>query len=58
LADDPHPRGSIKVKGEDDLWRLRVGDYRVIYHIYPEEKDIKIVAVGHRREAYRSFIRG
>lgn len=51
LAATPRPQGCRKLKGSEDLFRIRVGDYRVIYEIRPEE--VVIVHVRHRSEAYR-----
>ena len=51
LLQNPHPHGSKKLAGAHFLYRLRHGDYRVIYQIIDEE--IAIRAVGHRREVYR-----
>jgi len=53
LAQDPRPPKCKKLSGVQNLWRIRVGDYRVIYHIYDADKVIDIVVVRHRREAYR-----
>jgi len=53
LATRPRPSGSAKLKGEDNLWRIRVGDYRVIYEIRDEVLVVIIVRVAHRRDAYR-----
>ena len=53
LAANPRPHGSIKLKGEDDLYRLRVGAYRVIYTIRDDELIVLVLRVGHRREVYR-----
>ena len=53
LAIEPRPRGSIKLQGEDDLYRIRVGDYRVIYTVKDEELIVLVLRVGHRREVYR-----
>ena len=52
LAKEPRPKGCRKLKGEKNLWRIRVGDYRVIYAIYDERKVIDIIAIRHRRAAY------
>jgi mRNA interferase RelE/StbE len=52
LAEDPHPRGAIKLSGFP-LYRVRIGDYRVLYEIDEEKKVIEILAVRHRKEAYR-----
>ncbi|MBN1360415.1 MAG: type II toxin-antitoxin system RelE/ParE family toxin [Sedimentisphaerales bacterium] len=53
LADDPRPQQCLKLRGRRGLWRMRVGDYRVIYAIDDEEKVVDIIAVRHRRDAYR-----
>lgn len=52
LAENPRPRGTKKLRGAD-LWRLRAGDYRVLYTIQDERLIVVVVRVGHRREAYR-----
>ena len=52
LAVLPRPYGSRKLTGEKHLWRIRIGDYRVIYSILDKERRIDITAVRHRREAY------
>lgn len=52
LSENPRPSGCKKLKGSTELWRFRVGDYRVIYSILDEEIRIEIIAVRHRREAY------
>ena len=57
LGEDPRrPDADInKLTGYTDRYRLRVGDYRVIYEIADEQLIILIVGVGHRREAYRAL---
>lgn len=52
LARDPRPHGSEKLSG-DDKYRLRHGDYRVVYEIDDARKKVTIVRVAHRREVYR-----
>ena len=52
LRDDPHPPGSRKLKGALEGWRIRVGDYRVIYQIDQESQTITVVRVRHRRDVY------
>jgi len=54
LAQTPRPRGVEKVKSTG-LWRIRQGDYRVIYAIDDNEHLVTIVRVGHRREIYRAL---
>ena len=53
LAGAPRPRGAVKLEGAEDLYRLRVGDYRVLYQILDRVLVILVVALGHRREVYR-----
>ena len=52
LARAPRPSGCRKLTGQRDLWRLRVGDYRVIYSIDDSNGIIDVNAVRHRRDAY------
>ncbi|MGH9822886.1 MAG: type II toxin-antitoxin system RelE family toxin [Blastocatellia bacterium] len=52
LLKDPRPKGSRKLRGEKHFWRIRVGDYRVIYAIYDDKRAIDIIAVRHRSAAY------
>ena len=54
LAQNPRPRGVEKVKTMG-LWRIRQGDYRIIYHIDDKQRLITVVLLGHRREIYRSL---
>ena len=54
LADDQHPPGSKKLKGTEDLYRIRVGDYRVIYTVESKRLVVLVVNVGNRRDIYRS----
>jgi len=53
LAKSPRPAGCRKLSGEQNLWRLRVGDYRIIYLVDDERRIVDISAVRHRRDAYR-----
>ena len=53
LAQDPRPPGSRKLQGEQNLWRIRIGDYRVIYSVDNRQRIVDIVRIRHRREAYR-----
>jgi len=55
LASVPHPPGSRKVRGYDDIFRIRVGTYRVLYRIEGRRLVIIILKIGHRREIYRSL---
>ena len=53
LAENPRPPGCRKITGSHDDWRIRIGDYRVIYEIDDSSTTIRIMRVRHRREAYR-----
>lgn len=53
LADDPRPPGVVKLAGDDNLWRIRVGDYRVVYEIHQRRLTVLIVRLGHRKDIYR-----
>lgn len=53
LKDDPRPDGCKKLKGEIDLYRIRAGDYRVVYLIQDSKLIVMVVKVGHRRDVYR-----
>ncbi|MFQ5830560.1 MAG: type II toxin-antitoxin system RelE/ParE family toxin [Candidatus Methylomirabilia bacterium] len=53
LASNPRPPGCVKLQGADDLWRIRVGDYRMIYSIDDDAHIVDISAVRHRSDAYR-----
>jgi mRNA interferase RelE/StbE len=53
LADDPRPHGVEKMSGEENAYRVRVGDYRIIYEIHDAVLIVVVVRVGHRREVYR-----
>ena len=52
LADNPGPVGSKKLKGYKDSWRIRVGDWRVVYIVDHAAKLVSITRVAHRREVY------
>lgn len=52
LGDEPHPPAAKPLSGRS-AWRVRVGDYRVIYEIHDDVLTVYVVALGHRREVYR-----
>jgi mRNA interferase RelE/StbE len=52
LAAEPRPNNCRKLQGFTNLWRIRIGDYRVIYSIDDNAKIVDIITVRHRREAY------
>jgi mRNA interferase RelE/StbE len=47
------PPGCLKLAGEPDLYRIRVGPYRIIYQVKDEALTVLVLAIGHRREIYR-----
>ena len=53
LVYEPRPKGSEKLRGAAGRYRIRVGDYRIIYDIEDDELLILILRVGHRRDIYR-----
>jgi mRNA interferase RelE/StbE len=53
LADEPRPPGAKKLAGGDGEWRVRTGDYRIVYEVQDQVLVVLVVAVGHRREVYR-----
>ncbi|MGA7731172.1 MAG: type II toxin-antitoxin system RelE/ParE family toxin [Chloroflexia bacterium] len=53
LAENPRPPGCHKIVGAQNLWRIRVGDYRVVYEVLDEAQVVDIIVVRHRSEAYR-----
>ena len=53
LAEQPRPSGVTALKGEPDLLRLRVGDYRLIYRVAEERRMVVLAKIGHRRDIYK-----
>jgi mRNA interferase RelE/StbE len=53
LAHNPRPSGCVKLTGSTNLWRIRIGDWRVIYSIDDGGVVLDVVAVRHRSDAYR-----
>lgn len=53
LADDPRPQGSRKLTGYDDVFRIRVGRYRVLYSVSGKKLVIIILKIGHRKDVYQ-----
>ena len=53
LAGDPRPPGVLKMQGEESLYRIRVGDYRIIYEIQDRTLLVVVAKVGHRGDVYR-----
>ena len=55
LAKNPRPRGSEKLEGGKDLYRIRSGDYRIIYQIRDDVLFVLVLRIGHRRDVYRNL---
>ncbi len=53
LEDEPRPPGVEKLTGPDDLYRVRVGDWRIFYAIRDRQLVVIVIRIGHRREVYR-----
>jgi mRNA interferase RelE/StbE len=53
LIVEPHPRGCVKLAGAADLFRLRFGDYRIVYQVRKAELVVLVISIGHRRDIYR-----
>ncbi len=53
LSEDPKPSGCRKITGSKHDWRIRIGDYRVIYEIDEQQKAVKVMRIRHRKDAYR-----
>lgn len=53
LASEPHPLGSKKLSGQEK-YRIRQGNYRILYEVIDDELIINVVKVGHRREIYKN----
>ena len=53
LANDPRPSGCKKLKNTAHFWRIRIGNYRIIYEIMDSTKRIRIYRVKHRKDVYK-----
>lgn len=53
LADNPRPPTATRLVGGSDEWRVRTGDYRIVYELLDNILLVLVLAVGHRREVYR-----
>ncbi|MEX0289357.1 MAG: type II toxin-antitoxin system RelE/ParE family toxin [Flavobacteriaceae bacterium] len=53
LTQNPRPEGSVKLTGSEKTYRVRVGDYRILYEILEDRLIVEVCKVGHRREIYR-----
>lgn len=52
LRDDPRPSGAKMLTGSHGLWRIRIGDYRVVYMVDDQRRIVRVAAAGHRRDVY------
>jgi len=55
LAENPHPVGSKKLTGTEYNFRIRIGNYRVVYSIESKQLLIEIIRVGHRKNVYKNL---
>jgi mRNA interferase RelE/StbE len=53
LKIEPRPLGPKKLRGVEDYWRIRIGDYRILYGIGDKTRQVRAFRVLHRKEAYR-----
>lgn len=53
LATVPRPPGSVKLAGEDLVWRIRVGDFRILYEVHDDRLIVLVIRIAKRSEAYR-----
>jgi mRNA interferase RelE/StbE len=52
LASNPRPAGCLKVKSEEGVWRIRIGDWRIGYQVNDASLEVVIIRIGHRSEFY------
>ena len=55
LKSNPRPQGFIKLKGQNNLNRIRIGDYRVVYEIHDNILIILLIIIGHRKDVYKDL---
>lgn len=53
LMMNARPPGCVKLAGDEDVWRVRVGDYRILYEVDEGRLTVLVIRIAHRREAYR-----
>jgi mRNA interferase RelE/StbE len=53
LETDPRPIGAAKLSGQRNRWRVRVGDYRILYEVDDALQQVLVVRIAHRRDVYR-----
>lgn len=55
LSENPFPRGIRKIIGTENIFRMRIGDYRIVYFVESNKLIIQIIKVGHRRDIYKKL---
>jgi mRNA interferase RelE/StbE len=53
LSTEPRPRGTAKIQGEENMYRLRLGDYRIIYTLDDSTRTLDVLFIRHRRDVYK-----
>jgi mRNA interferase RelE/StbE len=53
LAENPRPPACVAMQGEESVYRIRVGNYRIVYEVLDSVLLVHVVRIGHRREVYR-----
>jgi mRNA interferase RelE/StbE len=53
LAENPRPAGVVKLVGAENLWRIRIGNYRVVYEIHDDRLIVLVLRVAYRKDVYR-----
>lgn len=53
LSENPRPPNCVALRGEDSVYRVRIGDYRIVYEVRDLMLLVHVVRIGHRREVYR-----
>lgn len=57
LKHNPYPAGAVKLTGQNNIWRIRVGDYRIAYAVFKNKLVIWVVHIGDRKDFYEYFKR-
>ena len=55
LTSNPHPNASKKLSGADNTYRIRFGDYRIVYNVMDQVLIIEVIRIGHRKDVYRNL---
>lgn len=58
LRNNPYPSNSVKLKGEEGLYRIRSGDYRIIYTVNNKKVTILVLRIANRKEVYKRLTKG